>query len=305
MEEIFEGVIESGTVNGEFVGLIPSAYPVTMITSDATWEDSSWSALDILELMENNEQLEAGFWEDYSGNVSGASMLYSLVCHDMTDSPFVDFENGESKFEREEFVRLLELTKEYAEAELEGSAKTTQSGQALALRAYIFSISTFCQNMRMMGEECHLVGMPSETDYVGNWLCYSFLVVNKNSPHKEEIKGYLEELLSLQNQRQASMNSIRRDVIEESMIVPDWSDTPQYKTAAGTYMLLEAKPDGTPYFEEYLEFLENCGPTPFRVETITTIISEEADFFYSGVYSAEKTAENIDRRVQLYLDEQK
>lgn len=305
LEEIFDGIIASGTVNGEFVGLVPSAYPMTMMTSYETWEESSWGALDILELMENNEQLEVGFWEDYNGNVSGDSMLYSLVCHDMTNSPFVDFEKGESKFEREEFVRLLELTKEYSEAELKGSAKNTQSGQALALRAYIFSISTFCQNMRMMGEECHLVGMPSETDYVGSWLCYSLLVVNKNSPYKEEIKGYLEELLSLQNQRQSSMNSVRRDVIEESMIVPEWSSTPQYKIAAGTYTLLEAKPDGTPYFEEYLDFLENCGPHPFRVTTIEDIIWEEADFFYNGVYSAEKTAENIDRRVQLYLDEQK
>lgn len=304
-KEIFDGIIASGTVNGEFVGLVPGAYPVTMITAKETWEGTSWNVLDILELLENNKQLETGIWQEYSGNMPANYMLYNLVCFDMKESPFIDFENGESKFEREEFVRLLELTKELGATSIEGNAQSTKSGQTLALYSNVASISAFCRHMRMMGDECHLVGMPSQSGYIGNWLCYNFLVINKNSLYKEEIKGYLEELLSLQNQRQMLMNSVRRDVIEESMIVPEWSNTPQYKTAAGTYILLEAKPDGTPYFEEYLDFLENCGPHPFRVKTIEDIIWEEVDFFYNDVYSAEKTAENIDSRVQLYLDEQK
>ena len=89
------------------------------------------------------------------------------------------------------------------------------------------------------------------------------------------------------------------------MFIPEWDTRPHYKTSAGSYIILEAKPDGTPYFEEYLDFLDNCGPTPFRVEAISDIIMQEAELFYNGVQDASRTADNVDSRVQLYLDEQK
>lgn len=302
LAQIFPGILASGIIDGQLVGLVTEACPVTMFTAKSTWAESSWGALDILELLEKGEPLEGLFWY-WNDNQSAETVLRNIVCFDMTDSPFIDFETGESRFEREEFVRLLELVKQYEQTQPEGSVEKIQQGQFLAVESYMASISTFCQEMRRMGEDCHLVGMPAETDYVGNWMVDNFLVVNQNSPYKEEIAGYLEELLCLQNQRNTRMNCVRRDVIEESMIVPEWSSTPQYKTEAGTYLLLEAKPDGTPYFDEYLDFLDNCGPNPYGVEVIEEIFNEEVESFCAGGQSAEKTADNIDRRVQIYLDE--
>lgn len=304
LDSIFDGVIASGMVNGELVGLVSDAYPESAFTSNSTWTESGWNVLDILGIMENKD-LEGLFTDSGGNGYSGKSMLYYLVCYDMTDSPFIDLEKGESRFDRKEFIKILELTEGYAKKGAVGGVGKVQDGTFLAKCAYLSGISAFCMEMSEMGEGCHLIGMPSENKYVGNWVCPNFLVVNKNSPYKKEIAGYLEELLSLRNQRRVNTNSIRRDVIEECMLVPDWDSRPHYKTGPGTYIILEAKPDGTPYFEEYMDFLENCGPTPFRVEAISDIILQEAELFYNGVQNAAKTADNIDSRVQLYLDELK
>lgn len=305
LEGIFDGIIASGTINGEFVGLVTQGYAETVFTANTTWPEAGWSALDILGLMEEKQDLE-GLFCDATGNVyPGKSMLYNLVCYDMTDSPFIDFEKGESHFDRKEFVQILELTKQYTEKAQRASMEAVQEGQYLGMNTTIPAVYAFCEDMRRMGEECHPVGQPSEKKYVGNWICTEFLVVNKNSQYKEDIAGYLEELLSLRNQRKVQGNTIHRKVVEESMFVPEWDTRPHYKTSAGSYIILEAKPDGTPYFEEYLNFLENCGPMPFRVEAISDIIMQEAELFYNGVQDATKTADNIDSRVQLYLDEQK
>ncbi len=305
LTEIFDGIIASGTVNGELVGLVTDAYPLTMFTANSTWSEPGWSVLDVLEIMKNKRDLKGLICDSGGNSFPGKSVLYYLVCYDMTQSPFIDFENGESEFDSKEFVQLLELTKEYTHKEYPGGVVSVQEGDFLMKSTNMFAIDDFCREMREMGEQCHLVGMPSENKYIGNWNCSNFLVVNKNSLYKKEIAGYLEELLSLRNQRQVNGNTIRRDVIEESMLVPDWDSRPHYKTGPGTYLILEAKPDGTPYFDEYLDFLENCGPMPFRVEAISDIIMQEAELFYNGVQDATKTADNIDSRVQLYLDEQK
>lgn len=304
LDTIFDGLIASGTINGEYVGLVTDAYPKTLFTADTTWKESTWNVLEMLAIMEESTELESVLSYQLGG-VPGIRTLLQLMGEDMTGSPFVDLEKGESKFDREEFVRLLELTKEYENKELPGTTENLESGKCLARQEFVWSIGQFSSVMREMGETCHLVGMPSEMGYKGTWCCDYFLVVNVNSPYKDVIKEYLEEVLSLENQRQVEQNSVRRDVIEESMIIADWSGDALYKTAAGSYIVLETKPDGTPYFEEYLEFLDSCGPVPFQVEAIQLILEEEAEIFYNGNQSAEKTAENIDRRVQLYLDERK
>lgn len=70
------------------------------------------------------------------------------------------------------------------------------------------------------------------------------------------------------------------------------------------YTMLDLKPDGTSYLEEYCAFLESCKPKPYCPQAITEIVEEEAAMFFAGDRSAQETAELIQRRVQLYFNEQ-
>lgn len=105
---------------------------------------------------------------------------------------------------------ILELTEQYTENAQRASVEAVQEGQYLGMNTTIPAVYAFCEDMRRMGEECHPVGQPSKKKYVGNWICTEFLVVNKNSQYKEDIAGYLEEVLSLRNQRKVQGNTIHR-----------------------------------------------------------------------------------------------
>ena len=64
------------------------------------------------------------------------------------------------------------------------------------------------------------------------------------------------------------------------------------------------KENGETYLEDYLLFLDSCAPLPRSYEAIETIVLEEVELFFNGSYTAEQATQNIDSRVQLYLDEQ-
>ena len=68
---------------------------------------------------------------------------------------------------------------------------------------------------------------------------------------------------------------------------------------------LAVKPDGTTYQEEYLDFVESCEPVPYFPQLIREIVKEEVASFFAGHKEAEEVADIIQRRVQLYLDENK
>ena len=72
------------------------------------------------------------------------------------------------------------------------------------------------------------------------------------------------------------------------------------------FILLEdLKPDGTPWLEEFLDFVKSSEPAPDMPDELSAIIGSELQSFYEGGRSARETADNIHNRVQLYLDERK
>ena len=60
--------------------------------------------------------------------------------------------------------------------------------------------------------------------------------------------------------------------------------------------------DGESYLEEYVSFLNSLGPWPEDSHIVGIIDEETADYF-NGVKDVNQTAELIQNRVQLYLNE--
>ena len=136
-----------------------------------------------------------------------------------------------------------------------------------------------------------------------------YLVVNAQSAYKEEIGKFFSLLLNYDNQFQVDEGSVRTDVIRDSVYYHPWRER---------YVLLRSsdaenrvitdltlKPDGSTYLEEYLDFVESCRPVPYIPMQIRLIVQEEAHSFFEGSKGAVETAEAIQSRVQLYLEEKK
>lgn len=97
------------------------------------------------------------------------------------------------------------------------------------------------------------------------------------------------------------------DVIRDCVYYNEWQEQYVMLCSSDTenreIREISLKPDGSTYLEEYLAFVESCEPMPYIPQQIRQIVSEEAMLFFDGRKEAGETADIIQRRVQLYLEE--
>lgn len=285
--ELIPGVLELGTVNGELVGLVPEASFTTMVVASQVWDKDSWTIDDFIEQAEKKEQWE--YLINYTGGpVSGFSLLYVLFSN-WADSFVLDLEQGTCDFDNEKFIRILEFCQKYGadKQDFIGHDECRQMYREGDMMAGVYNLYGgmfhFAYDMVKYGEDCHIVGYPTENGsgtYVDSY-SYGYLVVNSQTKYKDEIKKYFALLLDYDNQFVTSGCPVRMDVIRNSV---------QYD-------------ETTTYLEDFVEFVEGSRPRTYCPPQIDAIIHEELSYFFGGSKSAEETVEIIQRRVQLYLDE--
>lgn len=166
------------------------------------------------------------------------------------------------------------------------------------------SIDVVNELYEQYGDEYYFVGQPTEGTS-GNYVkSEGVLVVNRNSSNLPAIQAYLECLLSDEIQldgRSLGKLSVKKVSEEEVEFIERNNKT----EAIWNGKSLVIKADGTTTLTDYIEFLESCVPYPTEYREIIDIVWEEAQGYIDGDKSAEKVAEVIDNRVQLYLDERK
>lgn len=320
-EVMIPGVLELGTVNGELVGLVPEVSFMTLGTSDKLWTESGWNAEELAGVLKAAGSLEcpvaqAGIKQ------SGATILFVFL-QDINRSGFLDFEQGTARFDCEEFIEIMELCKKYGDQRsyeermqeqlsVDERLPLLREGEMAAEILYFYGgLDAFSRQAARYGDEGHIVGFPVESgsgSYVDSY-SYGYLVVNAKTKYKEEISKFFAWLLDYDNQFKTIGGCVRKDVIRDSIYHDEWRDCDFMLRSSDpdnlSIMEIDLKPDGTSYLEEYLDFVENCEPTPYWPEQIRTIIIEEIAPFFDGKKSAAEVAALIQNRVQLYLDETK
>lgn len=312
--QLIPSVLELGTVDGKLMAITPQVEFSTMITGNKTWEKAGWNITEFKELAESRNDWEI-LVSYLNSNVSFYTLYYFMFGDGIMNSPLLDLEQGVSHLDSEEFVEILELCKKYSanNITLDGSEIDAflKEGKIAAKRVSIYDLTDFSNMMSRYSKDCHLVGAPSESGSGSYVEAYSFqyLVVNEKSAHKEEIQKFIAYLLNYDNQYTVDGCSVRMDVIRDSVFKdPDLGYVIRHSVDPGDPMvtLLEAvKPDGTPWLEEFLDFVKNSEPAPDMPDEITSIIGSELYSYYEEGRSARETADNIHNRVQLYLDERK
>lgn len=318
-EVMIPGVLELGTVNGELVGLVPEVSFEVLGTSNKLWTGNSWNVKELISVLEAADNLEYPVVE-YWVWASGEGILNGVFLKDLAKSGFLDFEQGKAHFDCEEFTDILELCKKYGDQRpseekwkesmsVDKCTKLLREGEiAVDIQYFYQGIHSYSSLAASYGDEGHIVGFPVESGsgcYVNSY-SYGYLVVNAQAEHKEEISKYFDWLLNYDNQFKTSGGCVRMDVIRDS-VYKRWDDS--YVKLCSSDLdnidgyMIDSKPDGTSYLEEYLDFVENCEPTPYWPEQIKTIIDEEIAPFFDGKKSAAEVAAIIQNRVQLYLDE--
>ena len=314
LEQIFPGVIEEGTVNGKLVGLPEALMVRTLLTLDDTWPGETWNLEEFMQLLEEHEDWDLPI-QEYPVPYAPIRCLQALLpnlCH----SEYLDLEAGVARFEDEGFIQILELCKRYndqfdlsRDCSSEECNRRVMNQECAARELQVYDIEFFSQDLSEYGDRGHLVGYPAEG--VGHFVdsSFSFLVVNAESGHKEEIRDYIALLLDYDRQMYRNCGigvSIRRDVVRDSVVIADGVPK-RIITINGNTLLSEVnclKPDGSSYQEEFMELLESAVARDKWPSQIREILMEEMEPYVQGDKTAQEAARLIQNRVQLYLDEQ-
>lgn len=311
------GVLELGTVNGDFVGLVPEVSFMTLGTSDKLWTEKGWNTEELAGVLKAAGSLECPVAQ-MGIKQSGANILF-IFLQDINRSSFLDFEQGTAHFDCEEFIEILELCKQYGDERsyeekmkqqlsVDERIQLLREGETAAEILYFYGgLDAFSLQAARYGDEGHIVGFPVESgsgNYVDSY-SFGYLVVNAKTKYKEEISKFFAWLLDYDNQFKTNGGCVRMDVIRDSVYHSEWGEVMLRSSDLDNLSIqeIELKPDGTSYLEEYLAFVEGCEPRPYWPPQIRMIIIEEVAPFFEGRKSAAEVADTIQRRVQLYLDE--
>ena len=306
-EELLPGALEIGTVDGRLLGVPMEVRAETLAVSGDTWPEDTWRLEDVIGLMEERKLMGA-LRSPYVGMndyLEPSLTVNRLIMYSLENSFLIDWENGESHFDDERFIRLLELTG----TDMSGVHQETDTwlnGGKDILWGYFMVTADFLDFFAHMEKESgRITGYPTESDCGSYLVADGVLVVNANIAQKEAASYYLDTLLGEELQLRISMSSLGvRKLSPENYIVEEESGRLVY---LGGWNAREVPvfQDGTTSLHRAKAFLESCAGAPPSYYQITRIIMEELDAMYAQKKPPQSAAEIINSRVQLYLDEGK
>jgi len=229
---------------------------------------------------------------------------------------FIDWEQGSCNFTSEYFKDLLLFARDYAESlqlqETTFSRRIREEDIIMSI-GFIFSTADIQMEKEMYGDELTFIGYPTDQGsgtaigYMGNELA-----INANGQNQDaawefvkyyvlygyEGRGFPVVQSRLDEVLQSAMIEDTVTSVEGTEIIPKAT----YADDDATYSVYAAEQDDINIVYKLIESADRR--YKYKVE-ILNILTEEAAAFLLYQKSVEDTAEIIQNRVQLFLDEQR
>lgn len=261
-----------------------SFYARTLIgKSDYVGTTRGWSLEDMLEIA---QQLP----DDvvlYSGLTQLEFLEFILDC---AGSDFADVNTGTCNYTTTEFYDLLRLCKEYFPESYSNEEEMDSALYVTGILGYASQFGETELSKEMTGETC-VIGYPCAENVDGNGANLVFqdeLSICANARNAVGACDFLKYVFSVEIQGSVSMFSPLKTVFEENE----------------SNYLKESRVCTNELSEQAMEYIYNASSVAVRKSPITNIVLEEAQAFFCGDKSAEKVAEIIQNRVEIYLAEQ-
>lgn len=275
------------------------------------------SAWTIEEFMQAVERSDAKILQaDYDG----LDIVKYYGLYDDSNASYIDWKNGKSHLNEKPFLELLAFAKKYADTGLlDGEAgELVVSKEAFAAEVTMNSMRYIYYLYNCFEGEPAMIGFPRE---IGNGIYVSSreMYINNSSACIDGAKEFLKYLLS----EEVQMRYVDFDVYEEMSTGSYRGHVPQFPVYLDAYEVLVEKAEkakgnvsgninGVFYEEEPLSaeqvksfyaLLENTQSDNSKATSIFGMVEEELAPYFAGEITAERAAQILDNRVQLYLDE--
>lgn len=313
--EFMQNVFDAASVDGKMYKLVPSFSVSTIIAKKSLVGGlNSWTMADAKAVLNKMAPDAVLFDSTIQSSFLSMAMNYG-------GKKFIDVNTGKCDFNNQEFVDILEYAKtlpadytyDYDE-DYDWTAEETKfrENRCLLMNMYLYDFSNIgYQTYGRMGEEGVFVGFPGSD--VKGYLSFgtSYLISSKCS----DIDGawsFLRYYLTDEYQANVWELPVKKDLLlkkaQEATERPYWTDengNKQYYD--NTYWLngeeVIIEPLTQAQVDEVVNFISSLDTSIFVNDSILNIITEEAGAFFSGQKPAKDVADVIQRRVQMYVDE--
>lgn len=329
---LVESVLKVCSANGR-LAVLPVAFGISALPGKASYigKNQAWTFDELLESVEKNRGCAVGG----IGTAYSTGEYLVMLAYMSDRESFVDWENFEAHFDSEKFVRLLSYASEYrvddgyrAET-FEKLAAAFADGENIIYDRVISCMAAYQTIGTILGDDAVFKGYPGEeTEPVYKAQLYDSFAINSMSDNKEGAWKFMEFLLTEgymsgsayvgEPGSDTSFPIVKSklqevfDVAKEIKSVYDESGEPVLDAQGNPRQQKKGTMNGVEYYaatDEDVEavsfMIEHIGSVYTSNQIIEDIIYEEISALFAGQSTPQATAELIQDRVQLYLDEKK
>ena len=315
--EFVQNVFDAFSVKGKLYYIIPGFTARTVIGKSAIVGDrTSWTMEDMLSL---KQSLPEG-----TTMIEGLSRPYFFsTVMEYCGNDFIDVETGKCAFDSPAFIELMEYAKtlpeefNYEDDYWMYYESQYRDERTILMNAYINSIQGFNYTLNgYFGEDISYIGFPNASG-MGAYVDFSYngaYCIADKSPNKKGAWEFLRYYLTEEYQDSTDRYPLptRKDIFEkkaqEARNRPYWLDENGEKQEYDDYFYMNGEdillePMSQEQIDKLVNYIYSINNAYYYNEDILNIINEEMDAFYSGQKSAEDVANIIQRRAQVYVDE--
>lgn len=320
-ENLVESVLANYSYDGKLAA-IPRTFSLATIAgrTSVVGEKAGWTIADVMQLAKQYPDAEL------FQSASRSSMMYIMMM--LNQNAFIDWENGTCSFDSDSFKQLLTFVASFpAEYDWDSEQPSTpsklSSGALLLYDTNISEIRDLQVTSAMFGEPVTYIGYPVNDGGSGCFLntsgCYGIAARSEN---KDGAWAFIESYINSDSTMFSYGFSIKKDVIEENIAE---AMKVEYATDENGEILTdengeaiilggggfgyddweyEYRPATEEERETLWELIDMARPLPsFNSDEVLSIISEEAEAFYSGQKSVDEVAAQIQSRISMYVSE--
>lgn len=319
-EDYLENVLKAYEIDGKLYGIIPQFYISTTAAKTANvGNKSGWTLKEMLDFIESSNA------ENVFPYGSRTSVFNYCIYNNMDE--FINWETGECKFNSEDFIRVLEFAAKFPEEpnyenDGEGISAKLRNNKILLMQTSISSVQEYQMMTGLFGGDVTFIGYPNGQSK-GNLIQASngAIAVSARSKHQDGGWEFVKSLLSDNYQdklvkehgnwgfpmkKSALEKQFAQDMKKEYYENEKGEQVEIQKTSWGyddfnidIYAATKEEVDAVRAIIASAEKVSGSSNTDEPV----TIITEETEAFFKGQKNVKETADIIQNRIQVYVNE--
>lgn len=319
---VLDCVWNAGTVDGQYVGVIPKFLPYGYLVEKGVAENGGWTLEDYFSLADKYPtSMPTKFVKTPS--------TYMLNFMSQVIQAYIDWEEMSCDFDSEEFRRILQKVKECADKEYVSKNLDTDAEKLYEKEYLTYPVRFACENVGDLEDfrlwmyleirdvfldSYDIVGFPNEEGIPWyDMTYYEMYGINAASENKEAAWTFIEYLFSEEYQMPGEMSTFpaRKDTLEILLDTAiSYQCTSDRSTTYNTYTkekekVMDIAPLTQEDKENILYIIDNCYRNTMEDNDILWMILDEAEPYFAGDKSLDDVVKIIQNRASLYLDEYK